>query len=273
VVVKTTNEDDLIVDLAQTFANLWHYRWKLNPEKCILGVPFGKLLCFLVSHRCIEANPTKVEAIHRMNRPTGKKHVMKLTSMMAVLGLFINKLGEKGPPFSKLLKKSDKFKWTDEVDQALEVVKTFLTTPPIMVPLAPKETVLLYISASTQVVSTVLVAERPEEGHQYPVQRPVYYVSEVNPTIRSGTRNLRNCYTLFSPCHANCDITSSRTRSRLFPVSPSEKSYAAATPWDASSSGPSSWVNSTLSSAHSRPSNPRSSLISSLSGWRPSNHR
>jgi hypothetical protein len=38
---------------------------------------------------------------------------------------------------------------------------------------------LLYISASTQVVSTVLVAERPEEGHQYPIQRPVYYVSKV----------------------------------------------------------------------------------------------
>jgi hypothetical protein len=48
-----------------------------------------------------------------------------------------------------------------------------------MVPLAPNETLLLYISASTQVVSAVLVAEWPEEGHQYPIQRPVYYVSEV----------------------------------------------------------------------------------------------
>jgi hypothetical protein len=38
-----------------------------------------------------------------------------------------------------------------------------------MVPPAPKETMQLYISASTQVVSAVLVAERPEEGHQYPV--------------------------------------------------------------------------------------------------------
>jgi hypothetical protein len=48
-----------------------------------------------------------------------------------------------------------------------------------MVPPAPKETLLFYISASTQVVSIVLVAERPDEGHQYPVQRPVYYVSKV----------------------------------------------------------------------------------------------
>jgi hypothetical protein len=45
--------------------------------------------------------------------------------------------------------------------------------------LAPKETLLLYISTSTQVVSVVLVAKRPEEGHPYPVQRPFYYVSEV----------------------------------------------------------------------------------------------
>jgi hypothetical protein len=48
-----------------------------------------------------------------------------------------------------------------------------------MVPPAPKETLLLYISASTQVVSAVLVAERPEEGQPYPIQQPVYYVSEV----------------------------------------------------------------------------------------------
>jgi dsDNA-binding SOS-regulon protein len=119
----------------------------------------------MVSHRGIEANPAKVDAIRRMSRPTGKKDVMKLTGMMAVLGRFISKLGEKGMPFFKLLKKSDKFKWTDEADQALEELRTFLMTPPVMVPPAPKETLLLYISASTQVVSAVLVAERPKEGH------------------------------------------------------------------------------------------------------------
>jgi hypothetical protein len=104
VVVKTTIKDNLIADLAETFANLQVYRWKLNPEKCVFGVPSGKLLGFMVSHRGIEANPTKVDAIWRMNRPTGKKDVMKLIGMMAALGRFISKLGEKGLPFFKLLK-------------------------------------------------------------------------------------------------------------------------------------------------------------------------
>jgi hypothetical protein len=43
----------------------------------------------------------------------------------------------------------------------------------------PKEILLLYISATTNVVRIVLVAEREEEGQAYPVQRPVYYVSKV----------------------------------------------------------------------------------------------
>jgi hypothetical protein len=167
----------------------------------------------MVSHRDIEANPTKVDAIRRMNRPTGKKDVMKLTGMMVALGRFISKLGEKGLPFFKLLKKSHRFEWTNEADQALEEMKTFLTTPPIMVPPAPKETLLLYISASTQVVSAVLVAERHEEGHQYPVQRPVYYVSEVLSDSKVRYSQPRRCYTLSSLCRASCGITFRRTRS------------------------------------------------------------
>jgi hypothetical protein len=36
-----------------------------------------------------------------------------------------------------------------------------------------------YVTTTTQVVSAVIVVERTEEGHALPVQRPVYYISEV----------------------------------------------------------------------------------------------
>jgi hypothetical protein len=179
VAVKTTVEDNLIVDLTETFANLREFQWKLNPTKCVFGVPSGLLLGFMVEHRGIEANPAKVDAICKMAKPSNKKHVMKLTGMMAALGRFISKLGEKGLPFFKLLKKANKFVWDDETQKAFVALKESLTTPPVMTPPIPKETLLLYISSTTNVVSTVLVAEREEEKQAYPVQRPVYYVSEV----------------------------------------------------------------------------------------------
>jgi hypothetical protein len=83
--------------------------------------------------------------------------------MMAALGRFISKLGKNSLPF-KLLKKANKFLLDDEAHKAFEGLKESLTTPPIMTPPVPKETLLLYISATTNVVSTVLVVEREEEG-------------------------------------------------------------------------------------------------------------
>jgi hypothetical protein len=47
VVIKIEN---FIEDLQLVFNSLRRYRWKLNPEKCVFGVPAGKLLRFIVSH-------------------------------------------------------------------------------------------------------------------------------------------------------------------------------------------------------------------------------
>ena len=41
------------------------------------------------------------------------------------------------------------------------------------------ETLLIYITATSRVVSTTIVVEREEAGHAYKVQRPVYFISEV----------------------------------------------------------------------------------------------
>jgi hypothetical protein len=74
--------------------------------------------------RGIEANPANIDAIRKMAKPSNKKDVMKLTSMMAALGPFISKLGEKGLPFIKLLKKADKFVWDNEAQKAFEASKS-----------------------------------------------------------------------------------------------------------------------------------------------------
>ena len=78
---------------------------KLNLEKCVFGVPSGKLLGFIVSYRGIEANPKKLKDKFKMNSPTTLKDVQKLTGCMVALSCFISRLGERAMPFYKLLKK------------------------------------------------------------------------------------------------------------------------------------------------------------------------
>jgi hypothetical protein len=118
----------------------------------------------MVGHRGIEANPAKVDTVRNMAKPSNKKDMMKLTGVMATLGHFIMNLSEKGLPFFKLLKKADKFVWDDQAQKAFEAHKESLTTPPVVTPTVRGETLHLYMSATTNVVSTVFVAKREEEG-------------------------------------------------------------------------------------------------------------
>src|SRR5438132_13747697 len=127
VVIKSRVKEDLIPDLSETFTNLRCFRWKLNPKKCVFGVPSGKLLGFIVSYRGIEANPKKLKDIFKMNSLTALKDVQKLTGCMAAFSRFISRLREWAMPFYKLLKNQDKFQWTPKAQQAFDELKKFLT--------------------------------------------------------------------------------------------------------------------------------------------------
>jgi ribonuclease HI len=152
---------------------------KLNPEKCVFGVPRGMLLGFVVSERGIEANPKKISAIVDMGPIKNLKGVQRVTGCLAALGRFIAQFGERSLSLYKLMKKSGHFTWTPEVQEALDLLKNLLKSPPIPTALTAEEPMLLYISATTQVVSVVLVVEREEPARSQKVQRPVYFVSEV----------------------------------------------------------------------------------------------
>ena len=103
---------------------------------------------------------------------------------MASLNRFISRLEEKALPLYRLMKKTTHFEWNDQADQALNELKKMLATPPVLAAPTEKEPMLLYIAATSRVVSTVIVVQRPEEDRAQPVQRPVHYLSEVLSTSK-----------------------------------------------------------------------------------------
>jgi ribonuclease HI len=179
IVVKTRKANDLVSDLNIVFGCLRAHRVKLNSEKCVFGVSRGMLLGYIVSQRGIEANPEKVAALEQMGPIRDLKGVQRVLGCLAALSRFISRLGEKGLPLYRLLKKHERFSWTAEAQEALDKLKASLTHAPILTPPQDSEPLYLYVAATTQVVSVVIVVERTKEGHALPVQRPVYYISEV----------------------------------------------------------------------------------------------
>ena len=79
-------------------------------------------------------------------------------------------------PLYQMMKKADDFVWSDA---AFEDLKRQLAEPPVLAASVDREPLLLYVASNARVVSVAIVVERKEAGKEHPVQRPVYYVSEV----------------------------------------------------------------------------------------------
>jgi hypothetical protein len=98
------------------------------------------------------------------------------------------------------MKMSDKkLEWTKEADAAFLQLKKVLSTPPVLVAPKEREPLLLYIAATHQVVSTVLVVEQREEGKAHGVQRPVYFLSEaMSPSKQRYPHYQKLAYSVFT---------------------------------------------------------------------------
>jgi hypothetical protein len=142
VVIKSAGFHEHIADLRVSLERIRKYELHMNPMKCAFGVTTGRFLGFIVHESGIQIDPKKIEAINKMEEPTCKKNVQKLLGKVNYLRRFIANLVGKIGPFMPLLrlKHEDNFMWGDEQRCALEEIKKYLTSPPVLrAPQAGKE--------------------------------------------------------------------------------------------------------------------------------------
>ena len=156
--VKSTTAELLIAHLAKAFQILKKYNMKLNPAKCAFRVSAGKFLGFIVNNRGIEANPDKIKAVLDMPPLSNIKEVQRLTRRIVALSRFVSKASDKCQPFFQVLKKA--FQWDAHCKKALTTLKTYLSSPPILVSPSEGELLTLYLAISDFSTSVVLVRDK-----------------------------------------------------------------------------------------------------------------
>ena len=137
-----------IAHLTKAFQILKEYNMKLNLAKCAFGVSAGKFLFFIVNNRGIEANPDKIRV---------------------VLSRFVSKASDKCQPLFQVLKKA--FQWDAHCEEAFAALKTYLSSPPILVSPSEGELLTLYLAVLDFSTSAILIRDKDR------VQHPVYYCS------------------------------------------------------------------------------------------------
>ena len=167
--VKSTTAELHVARMAEAFQILKEYNMKLNPAKCAFGVSAGRFLGFIVNNRGIETNPNKIKAMLDMLPPSNIKEVQRLTGRIVALSRFVSKASDKCQPFFQVLKKA--FQWDAHCEEAFLALKTYLSSPPIMVSPFEGELLTLYPVVSGFSTSAILVRDKDK------VQHPVYYGS------------------------------------------------------------------------------------------------
>ena len=108
-VVKSKRRQDHLKDLKVMFDRLRKYQLRMNPLKYAFGVTSGKFLGFIVRHRGIEIDQSKIDAIQKMPRPKSLHDLRSLQGRLAYIRRFISNLAGRCQPFQKLMRKGEYF--------------------------------------------------------------------------------------------------------------------------------------------------------------------
>ena len=157
--------DDLVVKTKK-------YQLKMNPRKCAFGVISGKFLGFIVRHRGIEIDQSKIEAIQKMPETKNLWELRGLQGKLAYIQWFISNLDGRCQPFNRLMKKAVHFEWDEACSNAFERIKRYLLNSPVLGASIPGKPLVLYIAAQEKSLGA-LMAQENEKGKE----RALYYLS------------------------------------------------------------------------------------------------
>ena len=156
--VKSVKAELHVAHLAESFQVLKNYNMKLDPTKCAFGVSTGKFLGFIVNSRGIETNPDKIKAVLDMQLPSNTKEIQRLTGRIAALSRFVSRSSDKCRPIFQVLIKA--FHWDAQYEEAFSALKTYLSSPPILVSPSEGELLTLYLVVSYFSTNSSLVRDR-----------------------------------------------------------------------------------------------------------------
>ena len=173
-VVKAMSHEEHLRHLKTVFDRLRQHSLKLNPLKCAFMVSSGKFLGFVVRHRGIEIDPSKIKAIQELPPPRNLKQLRSFQGRLAYIRRFIANLSGKIQPFTRLTKKDVPFQWDMSCQRAMERIKQYLLNPPVLSAPIPGKPLRLYTTALEGSLGALLAQEN-EEGKE----NALYYLSRM----------------------------------------------------------------------------------------------
>ncbi|CAI7891175.1 unnamed protein product [Closterium sp. NIES-53] len=131
-----------------------------------------QFLGHMVSAQGVHVDPKKIKAVRTWKTPENVKELQQFLGFANYYNRFVPQYAKIATPLTNLLKKNTPFKWEDVHQQAMEQLKTALTSAPVLILPDPEKNYVIEADASDQAVGAVLMQDQGK-GLQ-----PIAYLSK-----------------------------------------------------------------------------------------------
>jgi hypothetical protein len=127
--------------------------------KCELWIKEVPFLGHMVSPEGIAVDPNKVKEVLEWKPPSMVSEVRSFLGLTSYYRRFIPNFSKIVKPITKLLKKGNKYLWSEACDEAFKHMKRLLTTSPVLAQLDTTKPFDVYCDASSTDLGGVLMQE------------------------------------------------------------------------------------------------------------------
>lgn len=131
ILISSTFEEHMSL-LKEVFNRLIDAGLTLKREKCVFCRPSLRYLGYVVDQQGLHVDPEKVSALVRVPVPTSVTEVRRVIGTASWYRKFIPAFSSVIAPLTSLLKKGQKFVWSEDCNTAFETIKSCLVSAPCL---------------------------------------------------------------------------------------------------------------------------------------------
>jgi hypothetical protein len=161
ILIYSKTEEEHVEHLRLALTKLREHRLYAKFSKCEFWLQELIFLGHVVSTNGVAMIPDKVQSILDWETP---KSAMDIRSFLGLAGYyrqFIENFSKIAKPMTDLLKKDKKFEWSEKAQESFQVLKTKLTTAPVLVLPDTSKDFVVFCDAFLQGLGCVLM----QDGH------------------------------------------------------------------------------------------------------------
>jgi predicted aspartyl protease len=155
--ILSESVDEHIGHLKIVFDTMERFGLRLRRDKCQVGVTEFKYLGHIINEKGISPDMSKIEAIQNLSRPKNPRQIRSFIQTCGWFRRFIEGFAKICEPLNRLTKQDVPFVWSDEQEQAFQLIKSALTRAPILKTWNPDAPLTIITDASAYAIGAVLM--------------------------------------------------------------------------------------------------------------------